>query len=86
MSDAEQLLRAWIRDYGAEKTPAFIANLEAILAENAALRAVLKSVEWNGTHRDNRGQFWRACPECRHTQNAGHAADCALAKVLGDEK
>ncbi len=38
MSEAENRLRAWLRDFGHEKTPAFVADLESVLTELAAFR------------------------------------------------
>lgn len=38
MNDAHMRLRSWIRDFGHLNQPPFIADLEAVLAENQTLR------------------------------------------------
>ncbi len=39
MTDAEARLTIWLRDYGPQKMPAFVADLETVLAELKRLRA-----------------------------------------------
>jgi hypothetical protein len=52
----------------------------AITEREAALEAVLRSLEWVVI--SYRG-YEEGCPSCGHVRATGHASDCALADVLG---
>lgn len=54
--------------------------LPAMLADLRAMREMLKRLEF-GTHTTS--GWGSACPICGRSRREGHAADCALAKLIG---
>ena len=62
-----------------------IAKAHALEADNAALRKLLRELEWTSDYTDEGAYAGNGCPSCKRPQEYGHAADCRLDAAITED-
>lgn len=57
-------------------------GVEQLIEETQTLRAMLRKHQWQEVYSGIREN---CCPECGNREDQGHAPDCALKALIGDE-